>query len=96
MIIGGKERDYLSAIITITFENVAKLAEKNKISYTTHVDLSQKEEVSGLIWRNITRINSELPEGSAVMKYVILPKGFDPDEAELTRSMKLRRGFVQN
>jgi long-chain acyl-CoA synthetase len=40
-------------------------------------------------------VNSYLPEGSRVRKFVLLHKEFDPDEAELTRTRKLRRDFVE-
>jgi long-chain acyl-CoA synthetase len=30
-----------------------------------------------------------------IRKYVLLHKEFDPDEAELTRTRKLRRGFME-
>src|SRR3990172_355712 len=49
MVIGGKERDFVSAIVNINFSMVGKWAERNRIPYTTFVDLSQKEEVANLI-----------------------------------------------
>jgi len=93
--IGGKERDYLSAIINIDFENIGKWAEAHQIGYTTFVDLSQKKEVAAIIKKDIERINRVLPEPSRVRKYVLLHKEFDPDEAELTRTRKLRRKFFE-
>lgn len=95
MVIGGKERDYVSAIINIDFENVGKWAEDHTVPYTTFVDLSQKSEVSELILRDVQKVNQALPEESRVKKYVCLHKEFDPDEGELTRTRKLRRGFVE-
>jgi long-chain acyl-CoA synthetase len=48
-----------------------------------------------LVKRDIDRINEALPPDARVKKYVNLHKEFDPDEAELTRTRKLRRAFVQ-
>lgn len=93
--IGGKGRDYLSAIINIDFENIGKWAEAQQIGYTTFVDLSQKKEVAAIIKKDIERVNKVLPEQSRVRKYVLLHKEFDPDEAELTRTRKLRRRFFE-
>jgi long-chain acyl-CoA synthetase len=93
--LGGKDRDFVSAIINIDFENVGKWAEARHIAYTTFVDLSQKEQVYDLILQYIQRINKVLPEGARIKKFVNLHKEFDADEAELTRSRKIRRSFVE-
>ncbi|MCX7911886.1 MAG: AMP-binding protein, partial [Dehalococcoidales bacterium] len=95
MVIGGKDREYVSAIININFAMVGKWAERHHIPYTTFVDLSQKNEVAELIKKDLMRVNSYLPETSRVKKFVLLHKEFDPDEAELTRTRKLRREFME-
>jgi len=95
MVIGGKDKDYVSAIINIDFTMVGKWAERNHMPYTTFVDLSQKDEVASLVEKDISRVNSYLPEGSRVRKFVLMHKEFDPDEAELTRTRKLRREFME-
>jgi long-chain acyl-CoA synthetase len=74
---------------------VGKWAENNRIPYTTFVDLSQKKEVADLLQKDLVRVNKLLPEGARVKKFVSLHKEFDPDEAELTRTRKLRRGFIE-
>ena len=96
MVVGGKNKDYLSAIINIDFDSIGKWAETNQVPYTTFVDLSQKEEVSKLIRKDLQRVNNTLPEGSKIRKFVLLHKEFDADEGELTRTRKLRRGFLQD
>jgi len=95
MVVGGKIRSYLTVIINMDFESIGKWAEANQISYTTFVDLSQKEEVSDLIRKDLKRVNNTLPEESKVRKFVLLHKEFDADEGELTRTRKLRRAFLQ-
>jgi long-chain acyl-CoA synthetase len=95
MVIGGKERDFVSAIINIDFAMVGKWAERHHIPYTTFVDLSQKNEIANLVRQDLERVNGYLPEASRVQKFVLLHKEFDPDEAELTRTRKLRREFME-
>ena len=90
----GKERDYVTAFINIDMANVGKWAEMHRIPYTTYVDLSQKPEVYDLIRKDVERVNSELPEKARIRKFVILHKELDADDAELTRTKKVRRGFV--
>ena len=95
MVIGGKDKDFVSAIVNMDFAMVGKWAERNHIPYTTFVDLSQKKEVAELVKKDLLRVNSYLPEGSRVRRFVLLHKEFDPDEAELTRTRKLRREFME-
>jgi long-chain acyl-CoA synthetase len=45
--------------------------------------------------QDLERVNGYLPESSRVRKFVLLHKEFDPDEAELTRTRKLRREFME-
>jgi long-chain acyl-CoA synthetase len=56
-------------------------------------------EVYGLIQESIEQVNSELlGEGpladSQIHRFLILHKELDPDDDELTRTRKVRRGFV--
>ena len=95
MVIGDKETPFVTAIIGINFENVSKWAERHRIVYTTYVDLAGKEQVYDLIQKDVERVNTGLPEAARIKKFVLLHKEFDPDEAELTRSRKLRRGFLK-
>jgi long-chain acyl-CoA synthetase len=95
MVIGGKNKDFVSAIINMDFAMVGKWAERNRLPYTTFVDLSQKKEVAVLVQKDLVRVNSYLPELSRVKKFVLMHKEFDPDEAELTRTRKLRREFME-
>jgi long-chain acyl-CoA synthetase len=94
-VLAGPRRNYASAIIIINYDNVSRWAGQRKVSYTTFTELSQKPEVYGLVKQDIDRINSTLPPGSRVRKYINLHKEFDPDEGELTRTRKLRRTFLE-
>ncbi|WP_275477472.1 AMP-binding protein [Dehalogenimonas alkenigignens] len=94
MVLGDKEKDFAAAIINIDFAMVSKWAQNHHLNFTTYVDLSQRKEIADLVNKDIARVNSFLPEHSRVRKFVILHKEFDPDEAELTRTRKLRRGAM--
>jgi len=95
MVIGGKDKDFVSAILNIDFAMVGKWAERNHIPYTTFVDLSQKKDVADLVQKDLVRVNGYLPEPARVRRFVLLHKEFDADEAELTRTRKLRREFME-
>jgi long-chain acyl-CoA synthetase len=91
---GDSSNDYVTAIITVDFENVGRWAEKRGIPYTTLTDLSQKPEVYELIRKDVEEVNHTLPETGRVTKFVLLHKEFDADEGEMTRTRKLRRNFL--
>jgi long-chain acyl-CoA synthetase len=95
MVVGGKDKDFVSAVINIDFTMVGKWAERNRVPFTTFVDLSQKNGVADLVRKDLQRVNSFLPQGARVHKFVLMHKEFDPDEAEMTRTRKLRREFIE-
>ncbi|MBW2020702.1 MAG: AMP-binding protein [Deltaproteobacteria bacterium] len=95
LVIGGEKRDYVTTLINIDVDNVGQFAEKNSIPYTTLVDLSQKPEVIDLVRQEVAKVNRTLPDYARIKRFANLHKDFDADEAELTRTRKLRRAFVE-
>ena len=90
----GHEQDYVTAMICIDYKHVGKWAEDHRINYTTYSDLAGKSEVYDLIEREVVRVNSTLPEKAIINKFLLLYKELDPDDEELTRTKKIRRGFI--
>ena len=90
----GHEREYVTAMICIDFKHVGKWAEEHRIGYTTYSDLASKPEVYDLIEREVVRVNATLPEKARIQKFLLLYKELDPDDEELTRTKKIRRGFI--
>ncbi|MBU0990785.1 MAG: long-chain fatty acid--CoA ligase, partial [Proteobacteria bacterium] len=66
----------------------------HRISYTTYSDLAAKPEIYDLIEREVVRVNKTLPEKARIKKFLLLYKELDPDDEELTRTKKIRRGFI--
>jgi long-chain acyl-CoA synthetase len=94
VVILGKERDYLAAMICIRFATVSKWAEKRRISFTTYSDLSAKQEVYELLRGEVEQVNAKLPEAQRIAKFLLLYKELDADDGELTRTRKVRRAVV--
>ncbi len=90
----GHEQDYATAMICIDYKHAGKWAEDHRISYTTYSDLASKPEVYDLIEREVVRVNATLPEKARIIKFLLLYKELDPDDEELTRTKKIRRGFI--
>jgi long-chain acyl-CoA synthetase len=94
MALGGETREFVTALIIIDFENVGHWAEKRGLGYTTFLDLSQKPEVYALVQEAVQEVNKSLPPAGRVRHFVLMHKEFDADEAEMTRTRKLRRRFL--
>jgi long-chain acyl-CoA synthetase len=95
----GQGRPYVTAMINIDMESVGNWAERRSIGYTSYTDLSQKQEVYDLIYEEIRKVNASLAQeeqlrDAQIQKYLILHKELDPDDAEITRTRKLRRRFI--
>jgi len=94
-VLAGDDCEFVSAVIIIDADNTGRYADKMKATYTTFGDLSQKSEVYRLIEQEVALVNEGLPDTQRVERFVNLHKEFDPDERELTRNRKLRRGFLR-
>lgn len=90
-VIGDRDKGFVTAIIAVDFDNVAKYLEGRKIPFTTFVDLSQKPVVLELIGLEIEKVNLDLPPFARIKRSINLHKSFDADEGELTRTRKLKR-----
>lgn len=94
VVFGGGDFPYVTAFINIDFQNVGKWAENNQIAYTTYTDLSQKSQVYDLIRKDVRRTNDDLPNAAKIRRFLLLHKELDADDAELTRTRKVRRGYI--
>ena len=90
----GHQKDFIGAIICIDFKHTGKWAEEHTIPYTTYTDLSSKREIYQLIEKEVYKVNNTLPEKMQINKFLLLYKELDPDDEELTRTRKIRRGFI--
>lgn len=95
----GQEQPYVSVMINIDPLSVGNWSERHNLAYSSYTDLSQKPEVISLIEGEIRRVNESLAgeeklKGAQIRKYLILHKELDPDDEEMTRTRKVRRGFI--
>ena len=90
----GAGREDLTALICIDVAAVGHWAEEHGVTYTSYAELSQRPDVYGLIEGVVAHVNEQLPKGLAIRRFVNLPKEFDPDDGEVTRTRKLRRNVI--
>jgi long-chain acyl-CoA synthetase len=98
-VVHGPKRPYVGAFVNIDLEAVGNWAERQGLAYTSYTDLAARPEVYDLIQGEIERINTSLaaePQmaGAQIQRFLILHKELDPDDGELTRTRKVRRGFI--
>jgi long-chain acyl-CoA synthetase len=90
----GDQRPFVAAMIAIDITTAGKWAEQRSLAYTSFMDLARKPEVAQLILEEVAKINTTLPETSKVRRIVLLNKELEADDAEMTRTRKVRRAFV--
>ncbi len=95
----GNARDRVCAFINIDIGSVGNWAERRGIAYSGYTDLAQKPDVYALIRDCVEKVNAELADegdlsDSQIHRFLVLHKELDPDDDELTRTRKVRRGFV--
>jgi long-chain acyl-CoA synthetase len=95
----GAGRPFVSALLNIDLGSVGSWAERRSLAYTSYTDLSQKPEVQELIRQEVARVNrsllgEEALRGAQIRRFLLLHKELDADDQEITRTRKVRRGFV--
>ncbi len=90
----GHGQRFVAAMIAIDQETVGNWAERRGVPYTSYADLSQKPEVRALVAEEIRKCNATLPDETQVRRFLVLTKDFDADDAEITRTRKVRRRFI--
>lgn len=93
-IVIGESRRYVSALIQVDFDTVAKWAEQERIVYTTFRSLAEHEQVNALIRREVDASNARLPQVAQIKRFHLLTKELDHDDDEVTATMKVRRSKI--
>ncbi|HYV40295.1 MAG TPA: AMP-binding protein, partial [Thermoanaerobaculia bacterium] len=95
----GDGRNFAAAFINIDLQAVGNWAERRGLPYGGYTDLAGKDAVYDLVRDCVEKVNRDLAAdqklaGSQIRRFLILHKELDPDDGELTRTRKVRRGFI--
>ncbi|MCU0957186.1 MAG: AMP-binding protein [Hydrogenophaga sp.] len=95
----GDQREKVCVMVNIDFDAVGNWAERRNLPYAGYTDLAQKPEVYELIRDCVEKVNADLSRdellaGSQISRFLVLHKELDADDGELTRTNKVRRGFI--
>jgi long-chain acyl-CoA synthetase len=95
----GNHRDFVAVMINIDLTAVGSWAERNNVAYASYQELAGHPLVYDMIEKNVAQTNRSLAAdskmaGAQIKRFLILHKELDADDGELTRTQKVRRGFI--
>jgi long-chain acyl-CoA synthetase len=95
----GQGRDHVVAMLNIELASVSNWAERNNVSYGSYQELAGHPRVYAMIQAHVDEVNRALASepimaGAQIKRFLILPKELEADDGELTRTQKVRRGFI--
>jgi len=98
-VVFGNQREQCTAFINIDMDAVGNWAERRNLAYSGYTDLAAHESVYALVADCVEKVNADLVQDplladSQVHRFLVLHKELDPDDDELTRTRKVRRGFI--
>ncbi len=90
----GDQRKFLSALVMIDQDNVAKFAQDERVPFSDFASLCVAEEVVKLIQSEIDRVNRDFARVEQIKAFRLIDRLILPDDDEITATGKLKRGFV--
>ena len=90
----GDKRKYLTALIMIDHDNVAKFAQDNDVPFTNFASLCRAPRVQTLIDGEVAKVNERFARVEHIKKFRLIDVQLTPEDEELTPTMKLKRKFV--
>jgi long-chain acyl-CoA synthetase len=93
MIIGDR-RKFVSALVTLSDENLTKLAADSGWGLASYAELSQRPEVRRRIQAAIDSLNAKLPSYSTIKRFAILDHDWTQESGEITPTLKVKRQVV--
>jgi long-chain acyl-CoA synthetase len=95
----GDKREKVCAFLNIDFDAVGNWAERRNLPYAGYTDLAGKPEVLEMLKDCVEQVNADLAQdallaGSQISRFLVLHKELDADDGEITRTRKVKRGFI--
>lgn len=93
-VVVGDKRPYLTCLVMIDHDNVTKFAQDNDVPFTNYTSLCHTQAVQDLVWSEIERVNEKFARVETIKKFRLIDQLLDPEDDELTPTMKLKRKVV--
>jgi long-chain acyl-CoA synthetase len=94
-IIIGDQRKFVSCLVMIDQENVEKFAQDNRVPFSDFASLCASKEILELIHNTIEEVNKDFARAEQIKKFRLIDILLTAEDDELTATMKLKRGFVE-
>ena len=93
-VVVGDKRPYLTCLVMIDQDNVTKFAQDANVPFTNYTSLCHAQEVQDLIGAQIEAVNQKFARVETVKRFRLIDQLLDPEDEELTPTMKLKRKVV--
>ncbi len=93
-VVVGDKRPYLTCLVMIDHENVSRYAQVNDVPFTNYTSLCRTDAVVDLVGQEIEKVNARFARVETIKKYRLIDQLLDPEDEELTPTMKLKRKVV--
>jgi len=93
-VVVGDRRPYLTCLVMIDHETVTKFAQDKNVPFTNYASLCHSREVQDLIGGIIEDVNTKFARVETIKKFRLIDQLLDPEDDELTPTMKLKRKVV--
>lgn len=90
----GDKRRFVSALMTLSEESLAKLAQERNLQGLSYAELTARPEVRERIQAAVDALNSRLPSYATVKKFALLNQDWSQQSGELTPKMSVKRKVV--
>ena len=93
VVVIGDRRPFLTALVTLDMEEVAKLAQGEGWQ-SDPAEIAQNAEMRALVQEHIDKVNEKFARVEQVKKFAILPTDLSQEGGELTPTLKVKRNVV--
>jgi long-chain acyl-CoA synthetase len=90
----GDGRNYLTCLIMLDQDTVAKFAQDRQVPYTDFASMTRAPEVVSLIQSELEQVNTKLARVEQLKDFRIIAQLLTAEDDELTPTMKLKRKVV--
>jgi long-chain acyl-CoA synthetase len=95
VVVIGDRRRFLSALITLSAEEIANLQRRDGFAGMSVTDIIGSDEIQARVHGAIERANRELARYENIRKYHVLAREFNIESGEMTPTMKLKRKVIE-
>ncbi|MDH3471384.1 MAG: long-chain fatty acid--CoA ligase, partial [Acidimicrobiia bacterium] len=95
-IVIGDRRKFVSALIGIELDTVSAWATRKGITFTTYRDLTEKQEVLGLVKAQVLEANKEFSTAEQIREFRLITKELDHEDGEVTATQKVKRRVIED